>query len=149
MSSSKRISGPPKGGWVVPWVIKPKNLFLIHGGVADAERGISAELLAECTAAGRLSGNFRWAFGGGNINAGFGLRCVVDFSEAPSFFINIDMKPDEVEIRHNTSSGKWADLVDWIVEGKVAITSNDDATEVQLLGKSIFHPYNKIYVADL
>ena len=45
MSSSKRTSGPPKGGWVVPWVIKPKNLFLIHGGVADAERGISAEIL--------------------------------------------------------------------------------------------------------
>ena len=63
---------------------------------------------------------------------------MVDFPEAPSFFINIDMKPDEIEIRHNTSSGKWADLVDWIVEGKVAITSNDDATEVQLLGKSIF-----------
>ena len=135
MSSSKRTSATQLGGWNVPWVIKPKNLFLIHCGIHDIERGTSAELLAECTAAGRLSGVYRWSFGGGNVNAGFGLGCVITFPNSPVFFINIDMKPDEIELRQNTCSGKWADLVDWIVEGKVAITSSDDATEVELLGK--------------
>ena len=45
------------------------------------------------------------------------------------------MKPDEIDLRNNNLSGKWADLMDWIAEGKVAITSNDDASEVELLGK--------------
>ena len=135
MSTSKDNAGPPKGGWVVPWVIRPKNLYLIHAGEPKENLAVSGELLAECTAAGHLSGNFRWAFGGGNANAGFGLRCVVHFENAPAYFININMKPDEIEIRNNTTSGKWADLVDWIVEGKVAITSNDDSTELELLGK--------------
>ena len=86
---------------------------------------VSSELLAECTAAGRLSGNFRWVFSRSNADAGFGLQCAGDFN----------MKPDEIEIRNNTTSGKWADLVDWIVEGKVAITSNNESTDLELLGK--------------
>ena len=60
---------------------------------------------------------------------------MVDFKNAPAYFININMKPDEIEIRNNTTSGKGADLVDWIVEGKVAITSDDKSTELELLGK--------------
>ena len=135
MSSSKSGNASSKSGWQVPWDIRPKNLFLIHASSSSDEGGTSAELLAECTAAGRLSGGFRWAFGGGNINAGFALGCVVDLPDAPQFFVNIDMKPDEIDLRNNNSSGKWADLMDWIAEGKVAITSNDDASEVELLGK--------------
>ena len=135
MSSSKSGNASSKRGWQVPWDIRPKNLFLIHASPSNDEGGTSAELLAECTAAGRLSGGFRWAFGGGNINAGFALGCVVDLPDAPQFFVNIDMKPDEIDLRNNNSSGKWADLMDWIAEGKVAITSNDDASEVELLGK--------------
>ena len=73
MSSSKSGNASSKRGWQVPWDIRPKNLFLIHASPSNDEGGTSAELLAECTAAGRLSGGFRWAFGGGNINAGFAL----------------------------------------------------------------------------
>ena len=60
---------------------------------------------------------------------------MVDFKNAPAYFININMKPDEIEIRNNTTYRKGADLVDWIVEGKVAITSDDKSTELELLGK--------------
>ena len=127
--------GPSKGKWFVPWVVRPKNLYLIHAGEFKENLNPSGELLAECTTTGRLSGGFRWAFGGGSANAGFGLRCVVDFEEAPAFFININMKPDEIEIRNNNTSGKWSDLADWIAEEKVSVSSNDESTEMELLGK--------------
>ena len=143
MSSSK-----PKR-MIVPWVIKPKNLFLIHQGEQEAGLQPGGDLLAECTAAGRLVGHFWWAMKGGNADAGFRLRHIRVFENAPAFYLDLNMKPDEIAIRPNTCSGKWTDLIDWITEEKLTVTCDDDSTSSNLLGKkpinfvvqSYFIPY--------
>ena len=112
MDSSKHSKSGLSKRLRVPWDIKPKNLYLIHGGEQKEGLQPGGDLLAECTAASRLAGNFRWAMKDGNANAGFRLLYLMDFGSAPPFYLNLDMKPDEIKIRPNTCSGKWTDLID-------------------------------------
>ena len=140
MDSSKHSNSGLSKRLRVPWDIKAKNLYLIHGGEHKEGLQPGGDLLAECTAAGRLAGNFRWAMKDRNANAGFHLLYLMDFGSAPPFYLNLDMKPDEIEICPNTCSGKWTDLIDWIAEDKLTVTCDDGATREDLLGKgsSIF-----------
>ena len=57
------------------------------------------------------------------------------FENAPAFYLDLNMKPDEIAIRPNTCSGKWTDLIDWITEEKLTVTFDDDSTSSDLLGK--------------
>ena len=135
MSSKQSKSHQPKH-FNVPWEIKPRSLYLLHGGEAKPGQSPAGDLLAECTAAGRLAGHFRWAMKEGNATAGFRLRHLRDFgSSSPAFYLDLDMKPDEIELRQNSNSGKWSDLADWIAEDKLLVTSTGDETREDLLGK--------------
>ena len=96
----------------------------------------AGDLLAECTTTGRLAGQFRWAMMEGNATAGFRLKHLLDFgSTTPAYSLNLDMKPNEIELQQNSNSGKWSDLADWIAEDKLAVTCDEDATREDLLGK--------------
>ena len=83
MSSSKQPKSSQPRRITVPWQIKAKNLFLIHGGEHIPNLQPVGDLLAECTAAGRLAGNFRWAMKDGSANAGFRLKHLLDFGLLP------------------------------------------------------------------
>ena len=146
MASSKQSKSGLSKRTRVPWEIKPKNLYLIHGGKHKEGLQPGGDLLAECTAAGRLAGNFRWAMKDGNANAGFRLLFLMNFGSTPQFYLSLDMKPNEIQIRPNTCSGKWTDLIDWIAEDKLTVTCNDGATREDLLGKgsSIFQSMSPI-----
>ena len=159
MSSSKQPKPSQPRRINVPWEIKAKNLFLIHGEikaknlflihrgehVPDLQPG--GDLLAECTAAGRLGGNFRWAMKGGSANAGFRLKHLCDFgNNTPAYYLSLDMKPDEIELRPNTCSSKWSDLMDWIAEDKLTVTCDDEGTREDLLGKQILVIFNPIFL---
>ena len=159
MSSKQPKTRQPKH-FNVPWEIKPRSLYLLHGGEAKPGQSPAGDLLAECTAAGRLAGHFRWAMKEGNATAGFRLRHLRDFgSSSPAFYLDLDMKPDEIELRQNSNSGKWSDLADWIAEDKLIVTSSGDETREDLLGKFLacfvsfngkvllFHP--KIFILKI
>ena len=74
----------------------------------------------------------------GSANAGFRLKHLLDFgNNTPAYYLSLDMKPEEIELRPNTCSGKWSDLADWIAEDKLTVTCNDEGSREDLLGKKI------------
>ena len=136
MSASKTRKQPAH------WDIYPRNLYLIHEVKVSEEEQTRVELLVECTAPGRLTGHYRWAFGGGNLEAAFAISSILDVGEV--FWLNINHAPHDFTIRENNCSGQWEDLSDWISKDRIGVRrENEDDAKQDLLGKSgKFNNYN-------
>ena len=115
------------------WEIHPRALYLIHEVPSNAEHGIKVELLAECTAPGRLTGHYRWAFGGGNVEMSRRLNTIMEVEE--DFWLDINSKPDDINIRENNCTGPWEDLADWVAKDKIGVQKNNENARDELLGK--------------
>ena len=116
------------------WELYPRNLYLIHKVKASEEEGTRVELLAECTVPGRLTGHYRWAFGGGNIEASCTIGSILDVGEV--FWLDFNCSPHDIDIRENNCAGHWEDLADWIAKDRIgAHRDNEDDAKHALLGK--------------
>ena len=117
------------------WELHPRNLYIIHEVHGSEEEGPRAELLAECTAPGRLTGHFRWAFGGGNIEASCTVSTILDVGEL--FWLEFNVGAQDIDIRENNCTGPWEDLADWISKNKIRVhRDNDEDARDALLGKN-------------
>jgi len=123
-----------KRGGPAPWDIYPRSLYLIHEVDTSEHAGTSVELLAECTAPGRLTGHYRWSFGGGNVEASCTVSCILDVGE--TFWLNFDYSPHDITIRENNCAGLWEDLADWIAKDRIGVhRDNTETAKSDLLGK--------------
>ena len=119
----------------VSWEIHPRSLYLIHEVLGNDEEGIKVELLAESTAPGRLTGHFRWAFGGGNVEASCAVGRIFDAGDA--FWLDFNCRPDDITIRENNCAGPWEDLSEWIAKDRVKVLQNNEDARDTLLGKHL------------
>jgi hypothetical protein len=133
-NSSKKMA--PKRKIQVNWEIHPRALYLIHEVRSNSEENTKVELLAECTAPGRLTGHYRWAFGGGNVEFSRRLNNIMDVEE--EFWLDINCKPDDINIRENNCTGPWEDLADWVSKDKIGVQRNNENARDALLGKQIY-----------
>jgi len=118
---------------LIHWEIYPRNLYIIHEVNGSEHEGPRAELLAECTAPGRLTGHFRWAFGGGNVEASCTISSIMDVGEI--FWLEFDISPQDIDIRENNCAGPWEDLADWIAKDKIGVKRDNVDAKTALLGK--------------
>ena len=120
---------------IVHWEIYPRNLYIIYDVPGSEHEGPRTELLAKCTAPGRLTGHFRWAFGGGRIEASCTVSSILDVGEI--FWLEFNVSPEDIHIRENNCAGQWEDLADWIAKEKIGVTRNDEDARQALLGKKL------------
>ena len=101
---------------------------------ASEHEGVRVELLTDCSAPGRLSGHYRWAFGGGNIEASCQISSILDVGE--TFWLEFNYSPHDITIRENNCSGAWEDLSDWISKDRIGVhRDNEDDAKQDLLGE--------------
>ena len=130
------------------WEIYPRSLYIIHDVKSSDQEGPRVELLAECTAPGRLTGHFRWAFGGGNIEASCTIGSILDVGE--TFWLEFNCSPNDVEIRENNCAGPWEDLSDWIAKDRIGVhRDNEDDAKHALLGKTLKKLFDSILLKKL
>ena len=120
----------------VNWEIYPRSLYIIHEVRSNDEEATKVELLAECTAPARLTGHFRWAFGGGNVETSFRASRIVDVDE--DFWIDINVKAEDIGIRENSCAGQWEDLSDWVAKDKIGVLKDNVTARDEFLGKHTF-----------
>ena len=125
----------------VNWENYPRSLYLIHDVSGNDEEATKVELLAECTAPGRLTGHFGWTFGGGNLETSFRANRIVDIEE--DFWLEFNIRPDDIGIRENSCAGHWEDLSDWVAKDKVGVLMNNEGARDSFLGKQTKFFYTK------
>ena len=118
---------------LVNWEIYPRSLYLIHDIGGNEEETTRVALLAESTAPGRLTGHFRWTFGGGSLETSFRANRIVDIVE--DFWLEFNIKPDDICIRENSCAGHWEDLSDWVAKDKIGVLLNNEGARDSFLGK--------------
>ena len=130
------MSSRKTGRMQVNWEIYPRSLYIIHEVRSSKDEGTRVELLAECTAPAQLTGHFRWAFGGGNVETQFRASRIVDVDE--DLWIDINIKAEDISIRENSCAGQWEDLSDWVAKDKIGVLKNDVSARDEFLGKHTF-----------
>jgi hypothetical protein len=142
--SSKRPRDSSTRKMTVVWVVKPQNLYLIYSPAVQSE-STRATLLAEVSVEGRLIGNFRWSLSGKElISMTFSLASINASLSEEDYELTWQLRPEDVELRHNHSSGDWEDLEDLISRGKISVSKGGEDGSHSLLGKSYIRFQNYI-----
>jgi hypothetical protein len=119
----------------IPWELKHKNVFLIYTPDEVPERGIMARLLVESSCEGKLTGAFRWMLKSSEpVKAEFNLKLVSSYESEDNYTLTYCVKPEDLELRPNTSTGPWEDLADLIAEERISVTKDGEDASKELIG---------------
>ena len=65
------------------------------------------------------------------------LADIMDWNGASEFQLSWEIRPEDIRLRDNASSGDWEDLGDLVARSRVIVTRGEEDYSHEFLGKTI------------
>jgi folate-binding Fe-S cluster repair protein YgfZ len=96
------------------WQVKSHHLYTIYVPTEEDLTSLKAYILLESTPEGKIEDTMQIALHSDNqITAVFDAATVTGLSELKQYTLTFETRPEEINIRRNTTSTAWEDLAEF------------------------------------
>ena len=122
----------------LPWLIVSHKLYKLYEPEGAEDGRLRGTLCAEVGISGWVAGHYRWNITGVEImRISVPLADIMDWNGASEFHLSWEIRPEDIRLRDNASSGDWEDLGDLVARSRVIVTRGEEDDSHEFLGKSI------------
>ena len=111
-----------------PWEIHPKQLFRIFNNTFDdpaKRRKLTGSLLILVNNDGTATDNFHFKlYGDEAVDCQFPSGDIFAHKSLQGFTLSTDSRPEDINLRTNSFSSKWVDIIDLVENGSLQVTSS-------------------------
>ena len=141
LKRASELSKPDETVKVLPWSVVSHKLFKVYEPAGAEDGRTRGTLCAEVGVSGWVDGQFRWNISGAEIiRVAVPAGDILEWPGAAEFNLTLEVRPEDIRLRDNSSSGDWEDLSDLIARSKIIASRGEEDDSHEFLGKRQF-PY--------